>query len=274
MVLASLVGAIAGSTTASASTLTYDAPAAARRVVDEVVAGERGVAQFARSRQRSASPLSEGRGPTNHRSDRLRHGSIALGVWEVGGLVASASDKLASARLLNRSTTARASANSETYKYGLVGSPLDVNVVLPSVRSTDTQDDGGRTATLKKGALHPRNDAPQLLRVSHTSIATKPGGVPTPAEAADLVKGAKPVGSALKSDAAHRAGSFVVDDIASNGSVFRFVGGDGVTRTLVQTPGELNSVAGRFEWIVDGAGNLTHQMFVKGGSINSVPIKP
>jgi hypothetical protein len=103
-------------------------------------------------------------------------------------------------------------------------------------------------------------------------VATK--AVPSPGDAADLVRGANPVGSALKSDAVHRSASFVVDDIAANGTVFRTVGGDGVTRTLVQVPGELNGFAGRFEWIVDDVGNLTHQMFVKGGSINGVPIAP
>lgn len=96
----------------------------------------------------------------------------------------------------------------------------------------------------------------------------------SPADAADLVRGANPVGAALKSDPFHRAGSFVVDDIASNGSVFRIVGGDGAQRTLVQMPGEVNGIAGRFEWIVDDVGNLTHQLFVKGGSINGVPVRP
>jgi hypothetical protein len=98
--------------------------------------------------------------------------------------------------------------------------------------------------------------------------------LPSVREAANLVRGANPIGSALKSDAAHRAASFVVEDIASNGSVYRIVSGDGVERMLIQTPGELNAIAGRFEWIVDDAGNLTHQMFVKGGSINGLPIKP
>ena len=132
---------------------------------------------------------------------------------------------------------------------------------------------GVRGRALRSG--HHRYDGPPLLRVSHAGMATNTaGGVPSAAEAADLVRGAKPVGSALKGDAAHRAASFVVDDIASKGTVFRTVGGDGVARTLVQAPGELNGVAGRFEWIVDRSGNLTHQMFVKGGSINGVPIKP
>jgi hypothetical protein len=49
--------------------------------------------------------------------------------------------------------------------------------------------------------------------------------------------------------------------------VFKIVGGDGVERTLIQLPGEVNGVAGRFEYIVDQAGNLTHEMFVEGGCI-------
>jgi RHS repeat-associated protein len=98
--------------------------------------------------------------------------------------------------------------------------------------------------------------------------------LPSPSEAANLVRGANPVGSALKSDVYHRSATWAVDDIASNGSVYRFVGNDGVQRTLIQAPGGLNGIAGRFEWIVDGAGNLIHQMFVKGGSINGVPIAP
>jgi hypothetical protein len=36
----------------------------------------------------------------------------------------------------------------------------------------------------------------------------------------------------------------------------------------------VNVVAGRFEWIVDASGDLTHQLFVPGGVINGVPIVP
>jgi hypothetical protein len=32
-------------------------------------------------------------------------------------------------------------------------------------------------------------------------------------------------------------------------------------------------VSGRFEWMVDG-GDLTHQMFVRGATINGISIKP
>ena len=57
------------------------------------------------------------------------------------------------------------------------------------------------------------------------------------------------------------AASWAVDDVAAKGTVFRVVGDDGVPVVLVQTPGEVNGIAGRFEWIIDG-GNLTHQTFI------------
>jgi hypothetical protein len=91
--------------------------------------------------------------------------------------------------------------------------------------------------------------------------------------AAEEIRGAQAVGSALKNDAFHRAASFAVDDIAASGKVFTIAGRAGPAN-LTQVPGELNGVAGRFEWIVDRVGNLTHQMFVPGGTINGIPIKP
>lgn len=112
----------------------------------------------------------------------------------------------------------------------------------------------------------------QRAAFNSTDKATK--GVPTPSQAQAPVTEGTPVGSALKSDVFHRAPAFVVDDIAANGSVFRITGGDGVQRNLVQMPGVVDDIAGRFEWIVDDLGNITHQLFVKGGSINGGPITP
>ena len=60
--------------------------------------------------------------------------------------------------------------------------------------------------------------------------------------------------------------------------VDNFAGG-GVTTTLnsganlTQLLGSLNKVAGRFEWIVSG-GNVTHRLFVAGGTLNGIPIIP
>ncbi len=83
--------------------------------------------------------------------------------------------------------------------------------------------------------------------------------------------GAPRVGSALKSDPLHRAGSFVVDDVAQGGRVFPLRGGDGVQRTLTQVEGAVNGRRGVFEWIVDPAGAVTHQRFIPGGRITGLP---
>jgi hypothetical protein len=91
--------------------------------------------------------------------------------------------------------------------------------------------------------------------------------------AAQEIQGADAVGSALKSDAYHRSASFVTDTIAADGKVFSLANRTG-TVNLTQVLGEMNGTAGRFEWIVDGSGNLTHQMFVGGGRITGVPIAP
>lgn len=105
-------------------------------------------------------------------------------------------------------------------------------------------------------------------------LALPESSLPSAAEAQQLVQDAEPVGSALKSDVFHRAATFASENIAQDGSVYRIVGGDGVETTLIQSPGELNGISGRFEWIVNDQGQLVHQMFVKGGSINGLPISP
>jgi hypothetical protein len=90
--------------------------------------------------------------------------------------------------------------------------------------------------------------------------------------AAQEIEGANAVGSALKADPYHRSASFVTD-MAREGKVFS-IGNRTGTVNLTQVLGEMNGSAGRFEWIVDGSGNLTHQMFVRGGGITGVPIVP
>lgn len=85
---------------------------------------------------------------------------------------------------------------------------------------------------------------------------------------------AQPVANALKSDVVHRSASFMRQEAAQNGTHSALVGGDGVTRTLTQISGGLNGKAGRFEYIVEKSGDLTHQRFVEGGSLNGVSNKP
>ena len=83
-----------------------------------------------------------------------------------------------------------------------------------------------------------------------------------------------PVGSALKPDAFHRAPSFAVNEIPRVGHLFHIRDANGAQKLLIQVPGEVNGMPGRFEWIVDSAGRLTHQLLVKGGAINGLPNVP
>ena len=85
---------------------------------------------------------------------------------------------------------------------------------------------------------------------------------------------AKPVGEALKTDIYHRGAAFMRQRAAEAGRFFRIVGGDGKPYTLTQISGDLNNVTGRFEYIVNENGELTHQLFVRNGTINGIPITP
>jgi hypothetical protein len=82
------------------------------------------------------------------------------------------------------------------------------------------------------------------------------------------VQGLPRVGSALKTDPYH-AFPDIVDNFASGATSTTLRSG----ATLHQVEGSLNGVAGRFEWIIDN-GQVTHRMFVPGGTLNGVPIKP
>ncbi|WP_413623811.1 hemagglutinin repeat-containing protein [Luteibacter sp. Lutesp34] len=89
--------------------------------------------------------------------------------------------------------------------------------------------------------------------------------------AADEIKNADPVGSALKDDPLHRAPSFVVDEIPDKGRVFTIQGGDKQMYNLTQMEGVVNGQPGIFEWIVNANGELTHQRFIPGGQITGTP---
>lgn len=61
----------------------------------------------------------------------------------------------------------------------------------------------------------------------------------------------------------------IVDNYAGDAQQFPLQNG----ATLYQVEGSYNGVAGRFEWIIQN-GNVTHRMFIQGGSVNGVPISP
>lgn len=144
------------------------------------------------------------------------------------------------------------------------------NYFSTSLSATNVQDSG---QAFGAGLLGVALTAAPFAKGILPPSANCGTAVVTAKEAADLVRTAQPVCSALTADAWHRSASFVVGDIAQKGTVSRTVGADSVSRIMIQMPGEVNGVAGRFEWIV-GGGKLTHQMFERGGTINGIPIKP
>ena len=92
--------------------------------------------------------------------------------------------------------------------------------------------------------------------------------------AADEILNAQRIGSGLKPDATHRAASFLSRKQLEAGKLFPIRGGDGVQRQLLQTQGGLNGKKGIFEFILDPAGNITHQRFIDGGAITGIPNFP
>jgi len=92
--------------------------------------------------------------------------------------------------------------------------------------------------------------------------------------AGEALLNAEPTGSALKVDVYHRSATWAREAAAQTGTHSTLVGGDGTMSTITQIPGGLNGVSGRFEYIVDSTGRLTHQRFVPGGTINGVPNIP
>ncbi|MFJ3450243.1 DUF637 domain-containing protein [Pseudomonas sichuanensis] len=89
--------------------------------------------------------------------------------------------------------------------------------------------------------------------------------------AAQEIRNAQPVGSALKDDPLHRAPSFVIDQIPESGRLFTIRGGDGKSYNLTQMEGAVDGKQGIFEWLVNSKGELTHQRFIPTGRITGTP---
>lgn len=122
-----------------------------------------------------------------------------------------------------------------------------------------------------------RKDAPKPdVGNPEAKKSAVPGAPTTPEEAADMLRDLPRWGSGKKTDAAHRAADFAIDDVAGKGKVFEAVGGDKRPFVIVRVPGGMNGKAGRFEWIIEERSSrlmVSHQRFVNGGTINGIPNK-
>ena len=116
---------------------------------------------------------------------------------------------------------------------------------------------------------------PGVPGVAGLSIAATRAGAGAGAKggetAAELILNAERIGSGLKADTSHRSASFLSKEQLEAGKTFALRGGDGVERTLLQTPGGLNGKNGIYEYIYDAAGKVSHQRFIESGTITGLP---
>ena len=80
----------------------------------------------------------------------------------------------------------------------------------------------------------------------------------------DILNGER-IGSGLKENSTHRAASYLSEEQLRSGHVYYVTGKDGNTYTLLQTKGQFNGVDGVFEYLINDAGQVTHQRFIAGG---------
>ena len=90
-------------------------------------------------------------------------------------------------------------------------------------------------------------------------------------EAGAALSAAPLVGSALKADLYHSIPTMIRDIASKYGTSFKRTGADGKAFTLTQIDGAVNGKKGVFEFIVDGGGRLTHQLFKEGRVVDGKP---
>lgn len=87
---------------------------------------------------------------------------------------------------------------------------------------------------------------------------------------AEQIAKADRIGSAQQTNIYHRAGSYLTQEQLKLGQTFPITGNDGASYTLLQVAGEVNGKSGVFEYIVNSAGQVTHQLFKAGGTVNGI----
>lgn len=88
---------------------------------------------------------------------------------------------------------------------------------------------------------------------------------------ADKILDANRVGSGLAEDSAHRAASYLSKEQLLKGKVYEIVGNDKKIYTLLQVQGQFNGKEGIFEYILNEAGQVTHQRFIQNGIFTGIP---
>ena len=72
-------------------------------------------------------------------------------------------------------------------------------------------------------------------------------------------------------DVNHRAPSYLSEEQLASGRTYSFTNNDGKSYTLLQTKGQLNGADGIYEYITNGKGEVTHQIFIKDGGYTGFP---
>ena len=178
---------------------------------------------------------------------------------------------------------------SHACKTGLNG--LALLPVVGALKYTDEAADLAKSAD-KAAELAKSTDKATDLAKGTDKVAKTGEGLQASKGLCNPIHGKPRVGSALKNDrvktrvlegnnygrqmveefrASAKPHGFtdIVDNYASEASSFKLDRG----AVLYQLEGSLNGALGRFEWIVQD-GEVTHRMFVRGGVVSGVPIKP
>ena len=130
--------------------------------------------------------------------------------------------------------------------------------------------DSADTVTVESGWIFGAAVGIVVVAKAGSAIAGALGSGAT-ATIAETIIGAERIGSALKGDAYHRAASYLSKAQLSLGKAFNWVNGDGEKFTLFQVEGGVNGKQGVFEYLINEAGQIVHQLFKVGSKITGRP---